>query len=210
MGRDIGPKDKQSRRIGEKLFLKGARDLSPKSAVIKKAYPPGIHGPKGYGRKISEYGKQLLAKQKIKKMYRMRERQFHNYFNQARKMEGDASQNLLILLENRFDNVVYRLGLADSRDQARQLVTHGHFLINDKKVKIPSYQVKAKEKIMIKEKSKNNSFFDGILREISQKTIPEWLSFDAKTKIGIVLDRPVVKDLGLGPDATLTVEFYSR
>ena len=140
----------------------------------------------------------------------MRERQFHNYFNQARKMEGDASQNLLILLENRFDNVVYRLGLADSRDQARQLVTHGHFLINDKKVKIPSYQVKAKEKITIKEKSKNNSFFDGILREISQKTIPEWLSFDAKTKIGIVLDRPVVKDLGLGPDATLTVEFYSR
>ena len=99
MGRDIGPKDKQSRRIGEKLFLKGARDLSPKSAVVKKAYPPGIHGPKGYGRKISEYGKQLLAKQKIKKMYRMRERQFHNYFNQARKKVRELGYKDLLDLD---------------------------------------------------------------------------------------------------------------
>ncbi len=210
MGRDIGPKDKQSRRIGEKLFLKGSRDLSAKSAVVKKAYPPGIHGPKGYGRKLTEYGKQLLAKQKIKKMYRLRERQFHNYFDTARKMKGDASQNLLILLENRFDNVIYRLGLADSRDQARQLVNHGHFLINDKKVTIPSYQLKLKDKITFREKSKNNAFFTAMLKEISGKTIPDWLSFDKQTNTAIVLELPSTKDLNLGPDTTLTVEFYSR
>jgi small subunit ribosomal protein S4 len=210
MGRDIGPKDKQSRRIGQKLFLKGERDFSAKSAVVKKAYPPGVHGPKGYAHKLSEYGKQLLAKQKIKKMYRLRESQFRNYFNKARQMKGDASLNLLTLLETRFDNVVYRLGLADSRDQARQLVNHGHFLINDKKVKIPSYELKIKDKISLKEKSKSNGFFVAMLKEISQKTIPDWLSFDAKTQVGLVVGNPNIKDLGLANDATLTVEFYSR
>ena len=159
MGRDIGPKDKQSRRIGEKLFLKGTRDLSPKSAIVKRAYPPGLHGPKGYARKTSEYGKQLLAKQKVKKMYRLREKQFHNYFKAASKMKGDASLNLLTLLESRLDNTIYRLGLADSRDQARQLVSHCHFLVNARKVKVPSYSVKPKDKITIRDKSKTNGIY---------------------------------------------------
>ena len=210
MGRDIGPKDKQSRRIGEKLFLKGARDLSPKSAIVKRAYPPGIHGPKGFRRKISEYGKQLMAKQKIKKMYRLREKQFRSYFKKAARMEGDVSTNLLILLESRFDNIIYRLGLADSRDQARQLVSHAHFLINGRKVKVPSYQVKQKEKITIREKSKKNGILSLKLKETNQNQIPDWLQFDAKTQIGLVLDKPSVADLNLGPDTTLTVEFYSR
>lgn len=210
MGRDTGPKDKQSRRIGEKLFLKGQRDLSAKSATVKKAYPPGIHGPKGYTRKLSEYGKQLMAKQKIKKMYRLRESQFHSYFKAARKMKGDASLNLLELLENRLDNVVYRLGFADSRDQARQLVNHGHFLINGKKVTIPSCQVKVRDKITPRPKSQANAFFLESLKNISGKTIPEWLSYDQQANLGLVLDKPSVKDLNLGPDATLTIEFYSR
>ena len=210
MGRDIGPKDKQSRRIGEKLFLKGDRDLSPKSAIVKRAYPPGIHGPKGYSRKLSDYGKQLMAKQKIKKMYRLRERQFRNYFEVARKMKGDASHNLLGLLENRFDNVVYRLSLADSRDQARQFVTHAHFLINGKKVKIPSYQLKINDKISLREKSKNNAIFSLKLKEIAQKTIPDWLAYDGASQIARVVDKPLTKNLNLAADATLTVEFYSR
>jgi small subunit ribosomal protein S4 len=210
MGRDIGPKDKQSRRIGEKLFLKGARDYSPKSAIVKRPYPPGIHGPKSYGRKLSEYGKQLMAKQKIKKMYRLRERQFHKYFNLAGKMKGDASMNLLLLLEKRFDNVIYRLGLADSRDQARQLVTHGHFLINGHKVKIPSYQIKLKDKITLREKSKTNGIFSLKLKEIKQKDMPAWLDFNEQNQTATVIDEPDPQSLNLAEAATLTVEFYSR
>ncbi len=210
MGRDIGPKDKQSRRIGEKLFLKGARDYSTKSAIIKRPYPPGMHGPKGYGRKISEYGKQLLAKQKIKKMYRLREKQFHNYFNIASKMKGDASLNLLLLLEKRLDNVIYRLGLADSRDQARQLVSHAHFLVNGKKVKVPSYQVNIKDKINLREKSKNNGIFSLKLKEMKQQNLPDWLAYDEKNQTAMVVDLPDVSALNLNDAATLTVEFYSR
>lgn len=210
MGRDTGPKDKQSRRIGEKLFLKGTRDLSAKSAVVKKAYPPGMHGPKGYSRKLTEYGKQLLAKQKIKKSYRMREHQFRLYFEKARAMKGDASHNLLKLLESRLDNAVYRIGLADSRDQARQLVGHGHITVNGAKVKIPSYQIKIDDKISLREKSKNNNFFSAMLKEISGKNIPAWLDYDAKLITATVMESPSVKELQLGPDATLTVEFYSR
>ncbi len=210
MGRDIGPKDKQSRRLGEKLFLKGARDYSPKSAIVKRPYPPGIHGPKSYGRKLSEYGKQLMAKQKIKKMYRLRERQFHKYFKIASQMKGDASMNLLVLLEKRFDNVIYRLGLADSRDQARQLVSHGHFLINDRKVKIPSYQVGLKDKITIREKSKTNGILGLKLKEIKQKDMPDWLDFNEKTQTATVIGEPDPQELNLAEAATLTVEFYSR
>lgn len=209
MGRDIGPKDKQSRRIGEKLFLKGERDFSAKSAIVKRPYPPGLHGPKGY-RKITEYGRQLKAKQKIKKMYRLRERQFRNYFEHARKMKGDASENMLTLMETRLDNVIYRLGLADSRDQARQLVSHAHFLVNEKKTKVPSYHVKLKDKITIREKSKANGILSLKLKEMKQKEIPDWLEFDHKTQSGIVLDKPNIVELNLAESATMTIEFYSR
>ncbi|NCP17116.1 30S ribosomal protein S4 [Candidatus Kuenenbacteria bacterium CG_4_9_14_3_um_filter_39_14] len=210
MGRDIGPKDKQSRRIGEKLFLKGARDLSAKSAIVKRAYPPGIHGPKSIGRKLTEYGRQLMAKQKIKKMYRLRERQFSNYYQAATKIKGDVSSNLLKLLENRFDNTVYRLGFADSRDQARQLVGHAHFMINGKKVKTPSYQMKLQDKITIRQKSQNNGYFKEVLKQVSGKDVPSWLEFDPQSRIALVVDSPAVKDLNLGADITMTIEFYSR
>ena len=210
MGRDTGPKDRQSRRIGEKLFLKGQRDLSPKSATIKKNYPPGLHGPKQFMRKVSDYGKQLTAKQKIKKMYRLREHQFLSYYKKASRLKGNPSENLLKFLENRFDNVIYRLNLADSRDQARQLVTHGHFLINGKKVNIPSYQVEEGDKITIREKSITNGIFSVMLKEIVKKDVPEWLSFDTQNNVGTIVGKPSIKELNLGKDATLTVEFYSR
>ncbi len=210
MGRDIGPKDKQSRRLGQKLFLKGQRDYSPKSAIVKRAYPPGLHGPKGYPRKLSEYGKQLHAKQKIKKMYRLREKQFRNYFVTASKMSGDASDNFLRLLESRLDNVVYRLGLADSRDQARQLINHAHFLINSKKVNIPSYALSKGDNIEIRGKSKTNGIFSLKLKELGQAEMPDWLTFDEKSFTGKVIDQPEVDKLGLYDDVTLTIEFYSR
>lgn len=210
MGRDTGPKDRQSRRIGEKLFLKGDRDLTSKSGIVRRNYPPGMHGPKGYTRRGSEYGRQLIAKQKIKKMYRLREKQFHNLFVKASKTKGDASTNLLIMLERRLDNVIYRLGLATSRDQARQLVTHGHFLVNGKKLDIPSYETKAKDVISIREKSKSNGLVSKLLKEVAGKNTPIWLSFDAAKPEAVVLDDPSTEELGLLPDATLTIEFYSR
>lgn len=210
MGRDTGPKDRQSRRIGEKLFLKGERDLTSKSGIVRRNYPPGMHGPKGYARKGSEYGRQLTAKQKIKKMYRLRERQFNNLFVKASKIKGDAGANFLVLLEHRLDNVIYRLGLASSRDQARQLVTHGHFLVNGKKVDVPSYETKNRDVITIKEKSQSNGLIAKTLKETAGKNIPAWLSFDAVKAAAVVVDEPPVEELGLLADVTLTVEFYSR
>ena len=210
MGRDICPKDKQSRRIGEKLFLKGERDLSPKSAIVKRNYPPGVHGPKGFARKQSDYGRQLIAKQKIKKMYRLREKQFSNYFAKARKQKGNASENLLTLLESRLDNVVYRLGFTHSRDQARQMVTHGHLKLNGKKVNIPSILVNVRDEITLREKSAKNNFFQPIIKDIAKKEQPSWLAIDESEMKGIVLDTPEIESLNLGQDATLTVEFYSR
>ncbi|NMC51640.1 30S ribosomal protein S4 [Candidatus Kuenenbacteria bacterium] len=210
MGRDIGPKDRQSRRIGEKLFLKGDRDLTSKSGIVRRNYPPGMHGPKGYTHRGSEYGRQLIAKQKIKKMYRLREKQFHNLFLKAGKMKGDASSNLLVLLESRFDNVIYRLGLATSRDQARQLVSHGHFMVNGNKINIPSYETKTKDVITVREKSKNNGLLARSLKESAGKNIPAWLSFDTSKPEAVVVDSPSTEELGLLADATLTIEFYSR
>jgi len=210
MGRDTGPKDRQSRRIGEKLFLKGERDLTSKSGITRRNYPPGMHGPKGYTRKGSEYGRQLIAKQKVKKMYRLREKQFNNLFLKAGKLKGDASANLLILLERRFDNVIYRLGLATSRDQARQLVTHGHFLVNGVKLDIPSYEIQLRDVVTIKEKSKDNGIISRTLKEFAGKNIPAWLSFDASKAEAVIIDLPSAEELSLLADATLTVEFYSR
>ena len=169
-----------------------------------------MHGPKGYARKGSEYGRQLTAKQKIKKMYRLRERQFNNLFIKASKIKGDASTNFLVLLESRLDNVIYRLGLATSRDQARQLVTHGHFLVNGEKIDVPSYGMKSREVITIREKSKSNGLIAKTLKETAGKNIPAWLSFDATKAEAVVVDEPSVEELGLLADVTLTVEFYSR
>src|SRR3989344_761050 len=152
MARYTGPKEKIERRLGERLLLKGERSLSPKSAIVKKPYPPGIHGNKRRGpKKMSEYGQQLNSKQKIRNTYRLMERQFKNYVKSALASKKDLSMAIMNKLEYRLDNVIYRLGIAQSRDQARQIVNHGHILVNDKKVSIPSYEVKMCDTIKIRE-----------------------------------------------------------
>lgn len=209
MGRNLDPKCRQCRRIGEKLFLKAERCFSAKCAMVKKNYPPGMHGQKGFS-KSSEYGKQLAAKQRAKKTYRIQEKQFRGYFDKAAKMKGNVSVNFLTLLESRFDNVVYRTGLAESRDQARQLVGHAHFLINGKKTNIPSRILKEKDVITVREKSKKNNILSKILENIKVNDIHDWLSYDAKEQSVTIVGKPEEKDFETGIDARLIVEFYSR
>ncbi|OIO17291.1 30S ribosomal protein S4 [Candidatus Kuenenbacteria bacterium CG11_big_fil_rev_8_21_14_0_20_37_9] len=209
MGRNLDPKCKQCRRFGEKLFLKGERCFGIKCAMVKKNYLPGLHGQKGF-RRESEYAKQLQAKQKAKKIFRIQEKQFQNYFTKAGKMKGNISINLLTLLEKRLDNVIYRIGLAESRDKARQLVSHAHFYVNGKKVNIPSYELKEKDEITVREKSKSMSVFGGVFDNIKSSNIPEWLDYDGEKQIAKVVGEPGEKDFDQAIDARLIVEFYSR
>ena len=153
MARYTGPREKIERRIGEKLYLKGERSYSPKSATVKKPYPPGLHGQKG-SRKASEYGQQLRAKQKVKNIYRLLEKQFKSYIKSAAVSKKDPYEAILRKLEGRLDNIVFRMGIAQSRDQARQIVNHGHITVNGKKINIPSYEIKTGDTVAVKENSK--------------------------------------------------------
>ena len=210
MGRNLDPKCKQCRRIGEKLYLKGEKCLSPKCAMVKKNYPPGYHGPKGYS-KLSEYGLQLKEKQKARKIYILTEKQFHNYFKKASVIRGDTGLNLLLLLESRLDNVVYRLGFAKSRNKARQLVNHGLIFVNDKKVNISSYQVKTGDIITVKKTKLISQYFKDILKSISKHELPSWLAFlDNKSLQAKVIDKPKEEEIKQGIDTSLIIEFYSR
>jgi len=209
MGRNLDPKCRQCRRVGEKLFLKGERCFGAKCAMVKKNYPPGLHGQKGFG-KVTEYGKQLQAKQRAKKTYGMDEKQFRIAFTKATKMKGNVSVNFLTLLEKRLDNVVYKSGLAESRGKARQLISHAHFMVNGKKVNIPSYSLKEKDKVAIKEKSKKSTAFAGVFENIKQDNMPEWLNYDNKEQSVTVVSNPQEKDFDPGIDTRLIVEYYSR
>lgn len=211
MGKNLDPKCKQCRRIGEKLFLKGDRCLSPKCTMVKKNYPPGIHGQKGFKRS-TEYGLQLNEKQKAKKIYYLNERQFQNYFRKATIIKGDTGINFLRLLELRLDNIVYKLSLAKSRIQARAIINHGHIMVNNKKVDKPSYQVKINDIISIKENSLKLSFFKDLLKTIkNKKDIPPWLGYiDDKLLKAKVVSLPTEKNLNLGIDTALIIEFYSK
>ena len=174
MARYTGPKEKIERRLGERLLLKGERSLSPKSAIVKKPYPPGMHGPVKSKRpkKLSEYGQQLKSKQKVRNTYRMLEKQFKNNIKSVLDSKKDNPYEVIMnKLEYRLDNIVYRLGVAQSRDQARQLVNHGHILVNDRKVTIPSYQTKIGDEIKIREGSKKSAFFTTL--------VPQWLAAQA-------------------------------
>jgi len=194
------------RRETQKLFLKGEKCYSPKCALEKKNYPPGQHGQ---GRKkSSEYGLQLREKQKAKRFYGMLEKQFHNTFLKASKKKGKVGDNLLIMLETRLDNVVFRMGFASSRKEARQLVTHGHFLVNGKKVDIPSYEVAPGAKITIKKKSHNSEKFKEI-KEM-QITAPQWISVDPEKLEGAVLTLPTREDIDTPVSEHLIVELYSK
>ena len=209
MGRYTDAVCRQCRREGEKLFLKGDRCYSDKCAVERKNYSPGMHG-QGRRQKVSEYGLQLREKQKTRRIYGVLEKQFRNYFDKADRQQGITGENLLILLERRLDNVVYRLGFAASRKEARQLVNHGHFTINGKKASIPSMLVKVNDVIQVKEKSKELAKFQEIKEQAAYKTPPEWLSVDVENLTGRVLAYPVREQIDTPVNEQLIVELYSR
>ncbi|MDD4606783.1 MAG: 30S ribosomal protein S4 [Patescibacteria group bacterium] len=210
MARNLDPKCKQCRREGEKLFLKGERCYSSKCAMVKRKYPPGQHGTKRTGR-MSQYGIQLRQKQKAKRMYMVLEKQFKNYFLQARKLKGDTGKTLLELLERRLDNVVYRSSLLTSRQAARQAITHGHITVNSKKVDIPSYSVKKGDVVSIKETSKMKSKIEEVLNSNSgSQEIPKWLKVDVKKMTIQIESLPQPEDLPQDVDTLLITEFYSR
>ncbi len=209
MARNLDKKCKQCRREGQKLFLKGDRCNSAKCAMVKRNFPPGIHGIKGYSR-LTDYGVQLREKQKAKKIYRLMETQFKNYFLKASKTKDNTENILLQLLEMRLDNVIYRAGFTKSRDLARQLVSHGHILINNKKVTIPSYQVKIGDIIHLKEKSQSLKIFNNLKEQLKKTESVSWLAIDP-TKFEIkVTDKPSLKEAKGEFDPKLIIEFYSR
>lgn len=209
MGRNLDSKCKQCRRIGEKLMLKGERCYSPKCAMVKRNYPPGFHG-QGVKRRKSDYAIQLNEKQKAKKQYNILEKQFRLTFEKAKKQSGNIGENLLRLLEMRFDNVVYRLGFSPSRNHARQIINHGHITINGKKVDIPSYIIKQGDIIKIKKTSVKNKLFKGIEEKVKKTEVPGWIHFDIKELNGKILHQPSIKDIHTNINTQMIVEYYSR
>jgi len=209
MARYTGPKCKLCRREGEKLFLKGERCYTSKCAFERRRYPPGVHGPTSR-RKLSIYGMQLREKQKVKRIYGVLETQFKKYFELARKMPGNTGENLLTLLERRLDNVVYQLGFAESRAQARQFVRHGHIRVNGRKVDIPSYLVKEGDVISVKEKSRNIPAIVKSLEARDLQALPAWLSLDKEKFEGRVVRLPVRADITHPINERLIVELYSK
>ncbi len=207
MARYTGPSCRQCRREGQKLFLKGERCYSTKCAIDKRAYAPGQHGQNRRA-KVTEYGLQLREKQKAKRFYGLQETQFRNYFDKAAKKKGLTGENLLVMLETRMDNVVFRMGFASSRKEARQLVTHNHFTINGKKQNIPSYHVSAGDLIKVKEKSTSSPKFKEI-RDMSIST-PSWISVDTDKLEGRVLAMPLREEIDTPVAEHLIVELYSK
>jgi small subunit ribosomal protein S4 len=205
MGRYIGPKNKIARRFGVNLGLK----TNPTKVARRLAQAPGVHGPKRRRPSTSSYGKQLIEKQKAKFVYGLREKQFRGYVKEATRREGDSGINLQQLLESRFDNVIYRLGFAVTRAQARQMVGHNMFVVNGKKMNIPSYLVKIGDEIAVKENKAEKKIFDGIEDTLAKHVAPSWLAADAGKKTGKVLGKPSEKDFDKIFDVKLIIEYYS-
>ena len=199
---------KLCRREGKKLFLKGDRCYTEKCAINRRAYAPGQHGQ---GRKkTSEYGTQLRAKQMTRRFYGVLEGQFRHYYEMAGKMAGKTGDNLLILLESRLDNVVYRCGWACSRAEARQLVVHGHFTVNGKKVDIPSYLVKPGDMLSIKDGSRQSEKIKAVLESNASRPVPKWLDVDTPNAQAKVVALATREEIDLEVDETLIVELYSK
>lgn len=196
------------RREGEKLFLKGERCYTNKCSISRRVYAPGQHGQQK--KKLSEYGIQLREKQKARRFYGILEGQFRQYFEMATKRKGITGENLLSLLETRLDNTVYRLGLATSRPEARQLVRHGHFTVNGQKVDIPSYLLQLGDVIAVKEKSKSSPKVKAVTEITGSKVIPKWLELDRENLSGKVVALPVREDIDLPIKEHLIVELYSK
>lgn len=206
MARYTGPVCRQCRREGIKLFLKGDKCYSDKCPVSRRAYAPGQHGQSR--KKLSNYGAQLREKQKARRIYGILETQFRSYYEKAERKRGVTGENLLKVLESRLDNVVFRLGFAASRPEARQLVRHGHFTVNGKKVNIPSFQVKVGDVITVKDSSRSSEKFKG-LADVA-KTTPQWLSVDMDKLEGKVVAEPKREDIDIPVQETAIVEFYSK
>ncbi len=208
MARYRGPREKLERRLGVDLGLKGERRLAGKSALEKRPYPPGQHGQRRS--KISEYGMQLREKQKAKFMYGVSEKQFRRLFQEAARREGNTGEILIQLLEQRLDNVVYRLGFATTRAFARQLVNHGHILVDGKRVNIPSYRVKPGQKIEVKEKSKTNPQIVRAMELTNQTGIVEWVDVDKEKLFGIFSRIPERDEIKIPVEERFIVELYSK
>lgn len=210
MARYTGPACRVCRRQGDKLMLKGDKCLTPKCPVERRHTPPGQHSSARRKVKVSEYSVQLKEKQKARFIYGVLERQFRKHFAEAERRPGLSGENLLQILEMRLDNVVYRLGFAESRRQARQLVQHGHITVNGHKTDIPSYQVKPGDRISWKEGSSKLVLYQTAAKNIESKSIPSWLSLDRETMSGRVLAVPSRSDIESIIDERLVVAFYSR
>jgi small subunit ribosomal protein S4 len=212
MARNIEPVCRMCRREGEKLFLKGARCFSPKCAFEKRGFPPGMHGKSTSARpdRVSDYGKQLRAKQKARREYGVFERQFRRYYSEALRLRGLTGMNLLQKLETRLDNVVYRLGFASSRAQARQLVNHGHFTVNGNRADIPSYDIRPDDVVTVSETSKDTVYFKNLKEEAEARTIPTWIARDVNNFSGRVLRLPERSEIDGNLNEQLIVEYYSR
>ncbi len=214
MAKNLGSKCKLCRRAGEKLFLKGDRCATPKCAMLRKPYAPGAHGPtsnRRFSRGLSEFGKQLAEKQKVKRIYGISEQQFRRHLKGAQKQTGVVGDNLVMQLEMRLDNIVFRLGLAVSRSQARQMVSHSMFLINNKSLNVPSAKLKIGDELKVKGQKMKGGYFKELQAIIKKKhQFPEWLSFDADTMTGKVLSAPAKEEAEAGLDLPAVIEFYSR
>jgi small subunit ribosomal protein S4 len=208
MARYRGPVEKIERRFGVDLGLKGERRLAGKSALDKRPFAPGQHGQRKA--KISEYGSQLREKQKAKFIYGVSEKQFRNLFKEANRLDGNTGANLIALLETRLDNIVYRMSFATTRNNARQLVNHGHVLVDGKKVSIPSYRVKPGQKVEIKEKTKKNTQVARAMELSNQTGIVEWVDVDKTNLFGIFQRVPERGEVVIPVEERLIVELYSK
>jgi small subunit ribosomal protein S4 len=209
MSRYLGPVCRLCRREGEKLFLKGQRCNTPKCSFERRGYPPGQHGQRPIRGK-DDYRRQLRAKQKAKRIYGTLEKQFHNYYNKAEHQKGVTGDNLILLLERRLDNVVFRLGFANSRRQARQLVKHNHFLVNEKPVNIPSYLVNVGDVIQIRERSRESAVIQEAIEYMQQRGTPEWLELDTDKPAGVIRGYPNVEQVAANVQTQLIIELYSK
>lgn len=208
MARYTGPACRMCRREGTKLFLKGERCMTDKCAVSRRSTAPGQHG--AANKKMKEYGMQLREKQKAKRIYGVQERQFKNYFRKADNKEGQTGENLLSLLERRLDNTVFKAGLAENRKDARQLVLHGHFTLNGKKVTVPSLIVKVGDTIAVKENSRSSEKMKELIEGLQSVTAPKWLDVDKTNAVAKVIALPARDDVDFPFEEHLIVELYSK
>ena len=209
MARYIGSVCRLCRRENLKLFLKGDRCYSDKCAFDRRSFPPGQHGQRR-GRKVSDYGIQLREKQKVKRMYGLSEKQFHLFFERAEHQKGITGSNLLIMLERRLDNVIYRLGFTNSRTQGRHFVRHAHFLVNGKRVDIPSFLIKPGDVIELRESSREIKSINDSLEAVVRRGVPQWLELKKDVFTGNVKGLPVREDLTMPIQEQLIVELYSK